>query len=118
MAGLYVPLVLIPRFSTYAGATTFSTVGMDTSEYEKAVLSFWRSGPGTLTTFAITFEESMDQITWSTCGGGPFTDPGATTETQFSPVLTKRWFRVSVTLTGTNATVTCWCIGFLEQRES
>ena len=119
MAGLYVPLVLIPRYSTYSGASTqFATVGMDVSEYEKAVLSFWRSVGANLATFTINFEESMDQITWTTCAGGAFTDPGAATEAQYLPVLSKRWFRVTINLTGANAVATCWCIGFLMQRES
>ncbi len=120
MAGLNVPLVLLPRYTTYSGqnGTVFTTIGMDVTDYEKAVVSFWRSAGISLTSVSITFEESMDQILWSTCGGGPFTDPGATTEAQFSPLLTKRWFRISVTINSTpNASVTCWCIGFLVQRE-
>ena len=61
MAGLYVPLVMIPRYSTYAGpSTTFATVGMDVSDYDKAILSFWRSSGANLATFVINFEESMD----------------------------------------------------------
>lgn len=118
MAGTYVPLVLIPRYTTYSGATTYTTIGMDVSEYSKAVVSFWRSSGNSLSSISITYEESMDQLTWSTCSGGPFSDPGANTEGQHQPTLTKRWFRISVTLTGAGATVTCWCIGFLEQRES
>jgi hypothetical protein len=121
MAGLFVPLVLIPRYSTYSGAngTQFTTIGMDVTDYEKAVVSFWRTSGQALTSVTINFEESMDQLNWSTCSGGAFTDPGATTETQFSPVLSKRWFRINITINcSTNATVTCWCIGFLMQRES
>lgn len=122
MAGLFVPLVLIPRYTTYCGAngTSFTTVGMDVSEYEKAVVSFWRTaGMNVAGLQTITFEESMDQLTWTTCAGGPFTDPGALTEAQFQPELTKRWFRVSVTLNVTgNGAITLWCLGFLMQRES
>jgi hypothetical protein len=122
MAGLFVPLVLIPRYSTYCGAngTSFTTIGMDVSDYEKAVVSFWRSGGITLTGVTIAFEESMDQLNWTACGGGPFTDPGAVTEGQFLPLLSKRWFRINVTINaaGPSASVTCWCIGFLMQRES
>ncbi|MFO0931211.1 MAG: hypothetical protein U1E39_00730 [Planctomycetota bacterium] len=122
MAGIYVPLVLLPRYTTLCGATStsFTTIAMDVSDYEKAVVSFWRAAGMNLTSLAITFEESMDQQNWSTCGGGPFTDPGSLTEGQFSPVLTKRWFRINLTLTtgASAAIVTCWCIGFLMQRES
>ena len=121
MAGLYVPLVLIPRYSTYCGAngTQFTTIAMDVVEFEKAVVSFWRSSGVGLTSVTINFEESMDQLIWSTCSGGPFTDPGATTETQVSPVTSKRWFRINITINcAGSASVTCWCIGFLMQRES
>lgn len=121
MAGLFVPLVLIPRYTTYTGAngTSFTTVGMDVSDYEKAVVSFFRTAGVSLTNVTINFEESTDQVTWTTCSGGPFNDPGAGTETQFQPVITKRWFRINVTInSGANAAVTCWCLGFLMQRES
>lgn len=123
MAGLFVPLVLIPRYTTYTGAnaTSFTTVGMDVSDYEKAVVSFWRSAGFNLASVTINFEESMDQLAWSTCGGGAFTDPGALVEGQFQPVITKRWFRINVTINaagGGGVAATCWCIGFLMQRES
>jgi hypothetical protein len=120
MAGVLVPLVLMPRYSTYCGASgqTFETIAMDVTEYEKAIVSFWRTAGKDLSTITPDFEESMDQLLWSSCSGGPFTDPGATTEGQFQPELTKRWFRMKLTLTGTSPVVTCWCLGFLMQRES
>lgn len=120
MAGNQVPLVLIPRYTTYAGQNTdFTTIGMDVTDYVKATVSFWRGVLlGTTPAILITFEESMDQLYWSTCLGGPFTDPGQAVEGQFVPVISKRWFRIKITLTGTAPVVTCWCIGFLEQRES
>lgn len=118
MAGVFVPLVLIPRYTTYAGATDFFTIGMDVTDYESATVSFWRAPMAVGPTIAINFEESMDQLLWSTCGGGPFPDPGAVTEGQFKPVITKRWFRIKITLAGANPVATCWCIGFLEQRET
>jgi len=119
MAGMYVPLVLLPRYTTLAGATVYTTVGMDVSEYEKAVLSYWRSGGIGLTAAPVVdFEESTDQLNWTPCTGGPYTDPGANLEAQFQPELTKRWFRIKVTLLTAQSGVTLWCIGFLMQRES
>lgn len=121
MAGVYVPLVLVPRYTTYCGGTgtSFTTIGMDVSEFEQAVVSCWRAAGLNLTSVTYNFEESMDQQNWSTCGGGPFTDPGALLEAQFSPLLTKRWFRINITVvTGSVAVLTCWCIGFLMQREA
>ena len=118
MAGMLVSLVLIPRYTTLSGPTTFMTVAMDASDYEKAIVDLWRSAGANLGTFTPNFEESTDQITWTTCGGGPFADPGANAQSQFQPVLTKRWFRITITLTGGNAVVTLWCVGFLEMRET
>lgn len=118
MAGMLVPLVLLPRFTTLSGATTFSTVAMEVPDYESAVVDLWRSSGANLGTFTVTYEESTDQNTWTTCGGTPFNDPGANAQIQHKPTLSKRWFRISITLTGANAVVTCWCVGFLEMRES
>src|SRR5437868_10911804 len=110
MAGVQVPLVLIPRYTTYAGANTdFTTIGMDVTDYVKATVSFWR-GPfiGTAVGITINFEESMDQLNWTTCSGGPYTSSGAAAEDQFVPIITKRWFRIKITLTGTGPVLTCW----------
>jgi hypothetical protein len=119
MAGELVPLVLIPRYTTFSGATTFVSVGMDVTEFEKAIANVWR-GPlsGSGATFATSFEESTDQDSWSTCTNGSGGDPGANLEAQYSPELKKRWFRYKLVLTGTQPSVTCWAVGFLEQRES
>lgn len=118
MPGNLVPLVLIPRYTTYGGATTFTTIAMDVMEYDTAIVNLWRAPlGGTGPTFGVTFQESMDQNTWTTCGGTTAnSDPGSTTETQYNATLTKRWFRIQVTLTGSNPFATCYGIGFLQER--
>lgn len=120
MAGVQTPVVMLPRYSCYSGADDFITIAMDVTAYLKATLNVWRSPlVGTTPTFAIAFQESTDQVSWSACsvsGGG--SDPGADTETQYVVTLTKRWFRVKVTLAGTDPVATCWCVGFFEDRES
>jgi hypothetical protein len=118
MAGELVPLVMLPRYSMFAGASTeFTTIAMDVTEYENAILNCWRgplSGGGA---FQMTFEESTDQVTWSTCAGTTANwDPGASTEAQVTAQLKKRWFRVKVNLTGTDPVVSCWVVGALEER--
>jgi hypothetical protein len=119
MAGTLVPLVLIPRYTTYSGDNTdFTTIGMDVTEYEQAIVSFWRSIGANFVAMTIAFEESMDQLNWTTCAGGPFTTPAAGVEAQFSPLLSKRWFRIRINPSAANVVVTCWCIGFLMQRET
>ena len=119
MAGNRIPLVLMPRYSSFNGVGTFTTIGMDVTDYESAEVNAWRGALlGTAPTFAMSFEESTDQVTWATCTGGAGGDPGANTEAQYTPTLGKRWFRVKLVLGGTLPGVTCWAIGFLVQRES
>src|SRR5262245_44268921 len=118
MAGTLVPLVLLPRYSTYAGVNTWLTIGMDVTEYEKAIVTFYQGPSVNLSSLTIDFQESTDQVTWTSCAGGAFTAPGANSETQFSPQISKRWFRISLTTTGANNVLTCWCVGFLMVRES
>ena len=119
MAGELVPLVMMPRYSSLIGANTFTTIGMEVTDYSKAILNVWRSTMiGTSGTFAVSFEESTDQSNWTTCTNGSAADPGADTEAQYSPLLTKRWFRVKIVTAGTDVAVSCWAIGFLEMREA
>lgn len=127
MAGELVPLVMLPRYSVFAGQTDFTTIAMDTTEYQNAILNVWRaamlpSGGGA--TFALRFEESTDQVAWADCavtassGTGPPWDPTALAEVQYTATLSKRWFRLKLSLGGSaDATVTCWAVGFLEMRE-
>jgi hypothetical protein len=119
MAGELVPLVLIPRYTSYTGDNTFTTIGMDVSEYQGAIVNVWRGKLlGTTPGYAASFEESTDQDSWTICAGGNGGDPGEDTEAQYTPTLTKRWFRIKLVLTGTGPIVTTWAIGFLEMRQS
>ncbi len=119
MAGELVPLVLIPRYTTYAGASTFTSIAMDVSEYQKAIVNVWRGKlTGTSPTFTVSFQESTDQDSWTTCTNGSGGDPGAETEAQYSPTLAKRWFRIVLTLAGNDPVGSAWAIGFLEMRQS
>jgi hypothetical protein len=117
---------MIPRFTTFAGPPAspfdgFSTIGMDVSEYDGATLNFWRGvivNTGGTPKFKVNCEESTDQNTWTPC-----TDTTADEEvdedeeTQIHPTFSKRWFRVRIVLEGTSPVVTCWAVGFLEQRQ-
>ena len=125
MAGELTPLVLLPRYSTYVGASTagkeFVTIAMDVTEFQSAILNCWRGKLlGTSPTFALTFQESSDQLNWTTCAGTNVSayDPGEEAEGQSNAVLTKQWFRVKVVLGGTSPAGTCWAVGYLERRLS
>ncbi len=119
MAGELVPVVMVPRFTTFAGATDFYTIAMDVTEYQTALLSLWR-GPDVPAgaTWSVTAQESTDQNSWSTCTGGGPTAVGASTEVQMSATLTRRWFRLKITIAGSDPVLTGWAVGFLEQRLS
>jgi hypothetical protein len=128
MPGQLTPLVLLPRYTTYAGRPTsgsvlFSTIAMDVTEYAQAIVNLWRgkiigTESGT-PPVKFNLEESTDQVNWTTCDGTTADfDPGENTETQYNPVMTKRWFRITVALGHASNVVSCWAVGFLEQRES
>jgi hypothetical protein len=118
MAGELVPLVLIPRYTTYAGNDHFTTIGMDVTEYETAIVNVWCGDlVGTGGTVNLYFEESTDQNNWNVCYG--VTDPEAlttSTEEQFTPTLGKRWFRIRLVLPNADNVLTAWAVGFLQER--
>jgi len=125
MAGELVPLVMLPRYSTFSGADTFQTIAMDVTAYSSVILNLWRGNitGGSSPTVAFTCQESSDQVTWTDCGGTNTSgfDPGADMEDQALADITKRWFRLVVVLTGAGGggpNLTCWAVGFLEQRLS
>ncbi len=119
MAGELVPLVMIPRYTTYSGDSTFTSIAMDVSEYQKAIVNVWRGKLiGTSPTYNVSFQESTDQDSWTVCTNGSGGDPGSETEAQYTPTLAKRWFRIVLTLAGTGPIVSTWAIGFLEMRQS
>ena len=103
MTGKRIPLVLIPRYTSYIGDGEFATAAMEVSAAESAVVHVWRSRLiGTSPTVLVAFEESTDQEDWTTCTGGTSFDPGERTETSKSQTRTKRYLRVGVTLGGTD----------------
>lgn len=128
MAGELVPVVMLPRYTVFAGKFIssdagggYTTIAMDVTEYQNAIINVWRNAllPNAGgATFKVIFEESTDQVSWSECATSPSgQDPGVKTEVQYTAALTRRWFRVRIELGGNNdAAVTCWAVGFLEQR--
>lgn len=121
-----VPLVMVPRYTSLAGAIGgsdgFTSVALDVTEYALASLTVWRgrvlgSAPPPLTdSFQITFEGSTDRVVWTTCTGSPSTDPGPDDQRTYGITLTKRWFRVRIKLAQADNIVSCWVAGFLHKR--
>jgi len=127
MAGEVVPLVLLPRFTTYAGrpgsgSVAFATIAMDVTEYSSAIVNVWRGkiiGTETGTPpVKFNMEQSSDQLNWTTAGPSADFDPTENVEAQYTATLTKRWFRITVALGHASNVVSCWAVGFLEQRQS
>lgn len=118
MAGISVPVVLIPRFTTYLGAADFLSYALDVSAYDALRLTVWRAPlVGTSPVFGLSTYESLDRVTWVECLGPQDEDPGAQSEVQYEWRFQSRWFRLRLALGGTQPGVTCWAQGFFTKRE-
>lgn len=119
MIGKAVPLVLIPRYTTYVGESTFTTAPLRVSDYAMAYFTFWRgplTGSGLGGTFKADFQLSHDGEVW------------VDAITQITSVdgyddleitLSRRLLRVKIELavtTGNTVGITCWATGLLERR--
>ncbi len=113
-------IVLLPRFTTLVGASSFTTLPLDVSKYGSAQFHLWR-GPlrGTPAGFLAYLEESLDAEHWVL---GPSTptgydpaidDPTLTRPKLFSYGFRLRWFRIRIELSGTAPGCTCWAEGLL-----
>ncbi len=117
MAGKRFPLVLVPRYSTYAGAGDFTTIGMEVTPFVSALVTIWRNSlNGTSPTCTFEFEESTDRTVWTTCSGGGAVDPGTDTEHLVSVELKKRYFRSRVKLGGTGVAASLYAVGYFTAR--
>lgn len=121
-----VPVVLVPRSTTLAGAIGgsdgFTTVALDVTAFSRAVVTVWRGvvigdpPPPMTDPFEIVFEESTDRVTWATCAGSPVIQPVENVQLGCTVTLAKRWFRVRIVLAQANNVASCWVAGFLEKR--
>lgn len=117
MSGVMVPLVLVPRYTTYAGPADFTTIGVDVTEYSEASIAVWRGNlAGAPGTFALNFQGSLDQKTWGNLLGSD-QDPGALTEVLYEFQLKLPYLRMILKLTGTDAVVTAYACGYLRARQ-
>lgn len=112
MAGQAVPMVLIPRYTSFVGAGTFTTVPLPVADYAQAHVTFWR-GRCTGGSFSAVFEDSHDAVTWSNCLGTT-TITSVDTCGNWDIPLERRWFRVRIALS--TSAITCWATGLLERR--
>lgn len=121
MSGKNVPVVLVPRFTSYVSVGFFYTIPIPVAAYDALVLDFWHGTlNGPTPAMYLYLDESNDGTFWTPTVGptvipSPFNPLAG--EYQIRRFLTKGWFRLGVELTGLNVAVTCWASGFLELRE-
>lgn len=107
MQGETVPVVLIQRFTSYAGEWDYDTAPLDVTEFDRLVARFQRATPSDPVT--VTFQDSHDCVTWFDL------DDTDDAEADIRVNLTRRWLRVVVSV-GAGQVVTCWCSGTLRRR--
>lgn len=129
MAGQFVPVVLIPRFTSYIGDSVCRSVALDVTEFQRCILTVWW-GPLVGDTsngakFELTLEVSDDNDQWvEPSGFTALTVPpenAAGGNSTFDVTLTRRFLRIVASMTEDTTdgvvAVTCWAAGHLERRE-
>ena len=121
MTGPLVPLVLLPRFSSFVGQGGYSTAPLEVEAFEGGIVVFWRGplvGGAVSSPFTAHIEESHDALVWTTVTGtGPITTANAVGD--FALGLKKRWLRVRVELAADNdgvVAISLWMTGSLRRR--
>lgn len=118
MAGLRVPVVLFPRYSTFLGPMAFPTAFIPVAAYSSIYLEFWHGPITGGAPITITFDESNDAQDLTSCGGGPWSIPMGSGQSPLSASLSKAWLRATLILAGgPSSGVTCYAQGFFELRE-
>lgn len=111
--------VIFPRHTTLVGASTFTSLPLDTSSFGGVQFQVLRgafrvksSTPAPV--FTLYLEESLDTESWTPPPSGTVSHVlPASTPTFFSYSFRLRWFRVRIVLTGDEPIVTFWAEGLL-----
>ena len=121
-------ILLLPRFTAFAGNGPYYTAPINIRAYSRADITAWASlGFGTSrSTIQVSVEESPDLDSWFALGGliGSTPESEETTRVPSSPATFRfDWLRLRVELTGTdtmgNAPVlTAWAVGNFVRRET
>lgn len=106
-------LILLPRFTTFAGATTFETPPMNVRGYGQALIDLMLVGAlgSPAAALAVEVQESPDLGIWRDIGT---LVSGSTTNVVFS----FEWVRLKVTVSGADPAVTCWSVGNFIRRQA
>jgi hypothetical protein len=118
MKGILVPVVMVPRYTSFIGPGSYATPPQNVEPYSKLTVTFWRglmpySGTRTCTFY---FEDSHDADAWRILSSGT-ADPGPDGTLCRQVTLTRRWLRVRIEVEGPAGTsVSCWAVGSMETR--
>lgn len=111
-------IVLLARFTTFAGAQVFRSAPINVHEFSRVELVGWRSpGVGTDVTLSMSLEESVDLTRWTSVANSGV-QPPAGEEGTAECELELPWVRISANLGGTDAVVTCWFVGTFTLRDA
>jgi hypothetical protein len=121
MAGRSVPVVVVPRWTSYLGAGTFRTAPIPVAAYDVLSLNFMAGHPvGTTPGVTMACKESNDMKVWTPCDGSTPALPTAFTEIQWRFALSMAWvcFEITLIQSGNVVGLTCYAEGHLELRET
>jgi hypothetical protein len=105
-------VILIPRFTSYAGANTFLQAPMNIREYESAVFLYQLVATiGTIgPSITVKVQESPDLSIWYDAGPALVSGDPETRTFRFE------WIRLHIEMSGTDPGFTCWCVGDFVRR--
>jgi len=111
-----VPIVLLGRYTTLAGSSTFHTIPVNVVDYASVELTISRGKMivGGAVTFMV--QHSSDRSTWFSETG---VDPGADGQNVYEYTLSRQWLRLAVTLGAGGSdfpVVSCYAVGTLVTR--
>lgn len=110
-------IILLPRYTAFAGATTFTGAPIWVRPYAQLILSLWRgSGLGSDAALQLQLHQSPDLESWSTLGS-PIA-PSANQETTQPFSLGADWIKFRVDVTGSDPGITSWAVADLVPRHS
>lgn len=114
-------VILLPRFSSFAGSQVFRTLPMNVRAFSGANITAWCGAMfGSAMSISITVEESPDLLIWESLGVS--LTPAAGGEDTDKYEFTKQWIRLGVSVGGGGPVngpgATCWAVGEFIIREA
>jgi len=109
--------IIVPRFTSFAGAGTFATAPLNVRAFSEAYFMFLHVGVLTGTADDVYVQESHDLETWTDIGAALPSFSYTNDEAELRS-LRLEWMRLRIVLSGTDPAMTCWCVADLIRRES